>query len=155
MSDFIVEIIEPINYIVEIDTNNIDNDNISIELSDTHTVEIINTEKLLSSDFPDFYHTKIIDFDSAVSGLLPSGITTEDVQDIIGISGIIGGTGIQVSYNDISGLTTINASGLNIGTSTMILGNTYTILQGLTIISGISLDSPTVFVNCILEGGTP
>jgi len=146
MSDFIVEIIEPDNNSVELNAN-------------VTNLEIINTEKLLSSDFPDFYHTKIIDFNSAVSGLLPSGISAsvslEDVQDIIGLSGIVGGTGIKIAYNDSTGFTSIHTSGLGIGSSVLNLGSTYQSLQGLSMISGISINSPTVLVNCRIDGGTP
>lgn len=159
MSDIIIEIIEPTNNIIEIDTNLLVNDNITIEISETNTIEIINTEKLLASDFPDFYHTKIIDFDSAVSGLLPSGtsasVSLEDVQDIIGNSGVIAGTGLQITYNDSTGLTTINASGLTIGSTVMNLGNSYNSLYGLSSISGSNISSPTYLINCRIDGGTP
>ena len=155
MSDIIVEIIEPTNNIIEIDTNLLVNDNITIEISETNTIEIVNTEKLLASDFPDFYHTKIIDFDSAVSGLLPSGVSIEDVQDIIGNSGVIAGTGLQIIYNDSTGLTTINASGLTIGSTVMNLGNSYNSLYGLSSISGSNISSPTYLINCRIDGGTP
>jgi hypothetical protein len=155
MSDIIVEIIEPTNNIIEIDTNLLVNDNITIEISETNTIEIVNTEKLLASDFPDFYHTKIIDFDSAVSGLLPSGVSIEDVQDIIGNSGVIAGTGLQITYNDSTGLTTINASGLTIGNTVMNLGNSYNSLYGLSSISGLNISSPTYLINCRIDGGTP
>jgi hypothetical protein len=147
MSDFIVEITEPNNNNIELNAN-------------VTNLEIINTEKLLPSDFPDFYHTKIIDFNSAVSGLLPAGggtgpISIEDVQDIIGLSGVIGGTGIKVVYNDVTGFTSINTSGLILGTSLLNLGHTYLALSGLTLISGISINNPTVLVNCRIDGGTP
>lgn len=146
MSDFIVEIIEP------------DNNNVELNANVTN-LEIINTEKLLSSDFPDFYHTKIIDFNSAVSGLLPSGISAsvslEDVQDIIGLSGIIGGSGIQAVYNDSTGFTFIHSSGIILGTTVLNLGNSYLSLNGLSYISGISINSPTTLVNCYINGGTP
>ena len=145
MSDFIVEIIEPENNIVELNTNVVN-------------LEIINTEKLLASDFPDFYHTKIIDFNSAVSGLLPSGtanISVEDVQDIIGLSGVIGGTGIKVVYNDSTGFTSINTSGLVLGSKSYNLGQSYQTLEGLSLISGVSINSPTILVHCYINGGTP
>lgn len=160
MSDFIIEIIEPVPYILELaePVEQIVDINIG-SLSDVPTInlEIVNTEKLLASDFPDFYHTKIIDFNSAVSGLLPSGsnINIEDIQDIIGLSGIIGGTGIRIDYNDSIGYTTLHASGLTLGTTFLNLGYSYQSLNGLNMISGISINSPTVLVNCIIHGGTP
>ena len=145
MSDFIVEIIEPNNNSVELNAN-------------VTNLEIINTEKLLSSDFPDFYHTKIIDFNSAVSGLLPSGtasISLEDVQDIIGLSGVLGGSGIKVVYNDSTGFTLIHSSGITLGTTVLNLGNSYLSLNGLSYISGVSINSPTTLINCYINGGTP
>jgi hypothetical protein len=146
MSDFIVEIIEPNNNSVELNAN-------------VTNLEIINTEKLLSSDFPDFYHTKIIDFNSAVSGLLPSGISAsvslEDVQDIIGLSGVFGGSGIKVVYNDSTGFTFIHSSGITLGTTVLNLGNSYLSLNGLSYISGASINSPTTLINCYINGGTP
>jgi hypothetical protein len=146
MSDFIVEIIEPNDNTVELNTNVVN-------------LEIINTEKLLPSDFPDFYHTKIIDFNSAVSGLLPSGIlasvSLEDIQDIIGLSGVLGGSGIKVVYNDSTGFTLIHSSGVTLGTTVLNLGNSYLSLNGLSYISGVSINSPTRLVNCYINGGTP
>jgi hypothetical protein len=145
MSDFIVEIIEPNDNTVELNTNVVN-------------LEIINTEKLLASDFPDFYHTKIIDFNSAVSGLIPTlgaNISIEDVQDIIGLSGILGGSGIKVVYNDSTGFTLIHSSGVTLGTTVLNLGNSYLSLNGLSYISGVSINSPTRLVNCYINGGTP
>jgi len=145
MSDFIVEIIEPNDNIVELNTNVVN-------------LEIINTEKLLASDFPDFYHTKIIDFNSAVSGLIPTlgaNISVEDVQDIIGLSGVLGGSGIRVVYNDSTGFTLIHSSGVTLGTTVLNLGNSYLSLNGLSYISGISINSPTRLINCYINGGTP
>jgi hypothetical protein len=56
MSDFIVEIADNNTNIIEIQTNFIDNVNdIEIERYDTYTIDIINTEKILPSDFPDTY----------------------------------------------------------------------------------------------------
>lgn len=145
MSDFIVEIIEPNDNTVELNTNVVN-------------LEIINTEKLLASDFPDFYHTKIIDFNSAVSGLIPTlgaNISVENVQDIIGLSGVLGGSGIKVVYNDSTGFTLIHSSGVTLGTTVLNLGNSYLSLNGLSYISGISINSPTRLINCYINGGTP
>jgi hypothetical protein len=132
MSDFLIDVINENNNIIEIETSQDDvSNNITTETVDTFQVELINTEKLLVGDFPDFYHTKIIDFDSAVSGLLPSGqsVSVTDVQEIIGLSGIIAGTGIDISYNEMTGLTTINSSGLSLGDSIFYLGSNYTTIN--------------------------
>jgi len=157
MSDFIVEIIEENRNSLQIETSFVENQNTTVEISSTNTIEISNTDKLLASDFPDFYHTKIIDFNTAVSGLLPSGqsVSVTDVQQIIGLSGIIPGSGIGVYYDSSTGLTQINSSGLSLGGSTFYLGNSYTELNGLSMISGLSIASPTTLVHCIIDGGTP
>jgi hypothetical protein len=54
MSDFIIEIIEPIINTIEIETLVSDTvtDNITIETQASNIVEIVNTEKLLASDMP-------------------------------------------------------------------------------------------------------
>ena len=157
MSNFIVEIINENLKSLEIETSFVDNQNTIVEISDINKIEINNIDKLLPSDFPDFYHTKIIDFNIAVSGLLPSGqsVSVTDVQQIIGLSGIIPGSGIGVYYDSSTGLTQINSSGLSLGGSTFYLGNIYTELNGLSMISGLSIASPTTLVHCIIDGGTP
>jgi hypothetical protein len=156
MSDFLIDIINENNNILEVETSQ-DNviNNITIESVDAFQIELVNTEKLLAGDFPDFYHTKIIDFNSAVSGLLPSGVSVSDVQKVIGLSGVVPGTGIGIYYDESSGLTQINSSGLILGDSTFYLGESYTELNGLSMISGVSIDSPTILVNCIIDGGSP
>jgi hypothetical protein len=158
MSDFIIEITNENNNTIEIETSFIGNENTVVEVSSSEIIEINNADKLLASDFPDFYHTKIIDFNTAVSGLLPSGqsVSVTDVQNIIGLSGIIAGTGIDVSYNDSTGYTTINTSGFFLGSSTFYLGtNGYSEINGLSMISGLSIASPTTLIHCIIDGGTP
>jgi hypothetical protein len=157
MSDFIIEITNENNNTIEIETSFIGNENTVVEVSSSEIIEINNVDKLLASDFPDFYHTKIIDFNTAVSGLLPSGqsVSVTDVQNIIGLSGVIAGTGVDVSYNNLTGYTTISTSGLFLGGSIFYLGNSYTELNGLSMISGLSIASPTTLIHCIIDGGTP
>jgi hypothetical protein len=56
MSDFIVEIVDTENNIIEIETSYIDNiNNLEIERYETYNVDVINTEKILLSDLPDSY----------------------------------------------------------------------------------------------------
>jgi hypothetical protein len=65
----------------------------------------INVSGLTSSD--------ISDFASAVNTLIDAAtLDTEQIQDIIGNSGVIGGFGINKNYDDNTGLTTISATGL-------------------------------------------
>jgi hypothetical protein len=56
MSDFIVEIVDTENNIIEIETSYVDNiNNIEIERYEVYNVDVINTEKILLSDLPDSY----------------------------------------------------------------------------------------------------
>jgi len=142
MSDFLIEVID----------HSVD---ISIGDSETPTInlEIVNTEKILLSDLPDIEISKIL-------GLL------EYVQDVIGLSGVVGGSGVSVSYNDTTGLTTINvstgipitnlvSSGITLGNTTVNLGQTSFVLDGLTRISGVSSGNPVYLYNAYIDGGTP
>lgn len=54
MSDFIIEITDPVKNILEIETSfGVIVNNIEIEKFDAVNVEIINTEKILAFDLPD------------------------------------------------------------------------------------------------------
>jgi len=54
MSDFIVDILEPTVYYLNVSTSFIENINdIEIERSENFNLEIVNTEKILVSDLPD------------------------------------------------------------------------------------------------------
>jgi hypothetical protein len=54
MSDFILEILEPIANTIEIETSILDTvtDNVTIEYQYNNTIDIVNTEKILASDLP-------------------------------------------------------------------------------------------------------
>jgi hypothetical protein len=52
-------------------------------------------------------------------------------------------------------ITKLASSGLTLGSTTVSLGQTSTVLNGLSSISGTSLSSPTTLYNCIVDGGTP
>jgi hypothetical protein len=72
MSDFIVQIIDPQVYTIDIETNFVDNiNNIEIQRYDQFNIDVINVEKILPSDLPDFPVNRIIgDFPvSKISGL--------------------------------------------------------------------------------------
>ena len=47
------------------------------------------------------------------------------------------------------------SSGITLGSTTINLGNTTSVIAGLTSISGVSIGSPTVLINCSIDGGTP
>lgn len=54
MSEFIVEITDPNNSIIEVETSYLDIvNNIEITRSDSYNIEIVNTEKFLVQDLPD------------------------------------------------------------------------------------------------------
>jgi hypothetical protein len=55
MSNYIIEITEPTNHIIEIETMFLDTvtDIIEVERYDSFNLEIVNTEKILWSDLPD------------------------------------------------------------------------------------------------------
>jgi hypothetical protein len=52
-------------------------------------------------------------------------------------------------------ITKLASSGFTLGSTTVNLGQTSTILNGLSSISGTSLSNPTTLYNCIVDGGTP
>lgn len=54
MSDFILEILEPVANTIEIETSILDTvtDNVTIEYQYNNTIDIVNTEKILASDLP-------------------------------------------------------------------------------------------------------
>ena len=92
MSNFIIEIIEPTNNFIEIETSFLDTvtDNLEIERFDSFNLEIVNTEKILWSDLPDNIPM------SKISGNLPasrieglaeyiSSIGEVDVDNVIGL----------------------------------------------------------------------
>lgn len=61
MSNFIVEITDPQVYTIDIETNFIDNiNNIEIQRYDQFNIDVINTEKILPSDLPDYPVNRII-----------------------------------------------------------------------------------------------
>jgi hypothetical protein len=157
MNDFIVITENTAPNIISIETSSLESIGIvEIERHSSPSINILGPSAIINvSDLPNFDHTKITDFNSAVSGLLPQSVNVSDVQQIIGLSGIIPGTGIGISYDSSTGYTTINASGLSIGNSTFYLGNNYTEINGLTMISGISINSPTTLINCVIDGGSP
>jgi 16S rRNA A1518/A1519 N6-dimethyltransferase RsmA/KsgA/DIM1 with predicted DNA glycosylase/AP lyase activity len=56
MSNFIIDIIDSQTNIIEIETSFVENvNNIEIERYETYNLEIINTEKILPSDFPNTF----------------------------------------------------------------------------------------------------
>lgn len=52
-------------------------------------------------------------------------------------------------------ITNLASSGVTIGSTTVNLGQTTTVLNGLTSISGVSAANPTTLVYCVIDGGTP
>lgn len=52
-------------------------------------------------------------------------------------------------------VTNLASSGVTIGSTTVNLGQTTTVLNGLSSISGTSAGSPTTLYYCVIDGGTP
>lgn len=73
MSDFIVDILEPVSNIISIETSTLDQiDTLEIEIFDQFNIDIVNTEKILWTDLPDS-----IPF-SKISGNIP----VDRIQDL-------------------------------------------------------------------------
>lgn len=73
MSDFIIDILEPVSNIISIETSILNEiDTLEIELFDQFNIDIVNTEKILWSDLPDN-----IPF-SKISGNIP----VERIEDL-------------------------------------------------------------------------
>ena len=87
MSDFILEILEPVANTIEIETSILDTvtNNITIEYQNNNTIEIVNTEKILASDLPYGYPIS-----STIGNLPVSRIS--GLYDILTTISIDGGT---------------------------------------------------------------
>lgn len=61
MSNFIIEITDPQIYNIDIETSFVDNiNNIEIQRYDYFNIDVINTEKILPSDLPDYPVNRIV-----------------------------------------------------------------------------------------------
>lgn len=87
MSNFILEILEPVIHKIEIETSFLDViNNIEIEKYDTVNLEIINTEKILASDLPDdipmnkivgnLSYTRIDGLENYIQNIVNSGVNS-------------------------------------------------------------------------------
>jgi hypothetical protein len=141
MSDYTVNVSEPLSYILDV----------NVEEPHPYSITI---EAGSAADIPNIL-VELVDNNYCGAFIGGSNINVEDVQEIIGTSGVIGGSGISTYYNNITGLTSINASGLTLGTVLLHLGGSYQDLMGLSSISGTSISSPTIIYNCVIDGGTP
>jgi hypothetical protein len=61
----------------------------------------------------------------------------------------------DISSSAAIAVNKLASSGITLGSTTINLGNTSSTIAGLTSISGASIGSPTVLVNCSIDGGTP
>lgn len=107
MSNFIIEIVEPVINKIEIETSFLDTitDTIEIERYDTVNLEIVNTEKVLASDLPDdipmskivgnLHYSRIDQLDTYIQSFINSGISEVSVDDLlwgndnVGLSGYL------------------------------------------------------------------
>lgn len=70
---------------------------------------------------------------------------------------IVNGTIVDEDISSNAGIsvTKLASSGLTLGSTTINLGQTSTVIDGLTRISGVSANSPTYIYYAIIDGGTP
>lgn len=111
MSNFILEILEPVTNIIQIETSYLDTvtDTIEIERYDTVNLELINTEKILASDLPDdipmtkisgnLHYSRIDDLDTYIESFISSGIHEVHVDDLLWGTGNIGLSGYLNQYS--------------------------------------------------------
>lgn len=141
MSDFEVRIIETEEPVINLELVDPLSPDINLEVtsSDVQVInlEIVNNDKIVLSDLPDIGAGNII-------GLLSY------VQNVIGASGVVGGSGIATSYDEGTGLTTLsnsitNGSGIALsydsGSNTFTIGiddHTHTTSQITNFISGVN-----------------
>ena len=119
--EFILKVIEAEESVINLELIDPLSPDINLEVTDsdvqTINLEIINQEKILLSDIPDIGTDKVI-------GLLSY------VQNVIGNSGIVGGSGIGASYDSGTGYTTLTnniSNGSGIALSYDGPSNTFTI----------------------------
>lgn len=107
MSNFVLEILEPIVHIIELESSFLETvgDTIEIERYDTVNLELVNTEKVLASDLPDdipmskiignLHYSRIDDLDIYIQNFVNSGIGSVHVDDLlwglnnVGLSGYL------------------------------------------------------------------
>lgn len=81
-------------------------------------------------------------------------------------AGLVAATGFSGDGSQITNLnsanisnainvTQLSASGLTLGSTTINLGQTVSVIDGLTRISGTSPNSPVYIINALIDGGTP
>lgn len=77
----------------------------------------------------------------------------------VDITGSVIGSGnttlTDLGNGTINIATTLANSGITIGSTTINLGQTASIITGLSAISGTSSVSPTILYNCVIDGGSP
>lgn len=126
MSDYIIEIEEPIPYILEISSDITDNESISIEVSGINTVSILSNEVIFVSDLPEGYPISWTVGDLPVSRL--SGIVGQ--SGVYYSNGYVGLSGIP--YNLIPVHNIISGSGINVTSNSGIFSIAVTGQFGLT-----------------------
>jgi hypothetical protein len=110
MSNFIIEIVEPVINKIYIETSFLDTvtDTIEIERYDTVNLEIVNTERVLASDLPDdipmskiignLHYSRINDLDIYIQGFVNAGISDVSVDDLIWGGSNVGLSGYLDQY---------------------------------------------------------
>jgi hypothetical protein len=93
---------------------------------------------------------------SGNASTVTNGVYTTDTGTVTS-SMIANNTIVDGDISDSANIaiTKLASSGLTLGSTTVNLGQTSTVLNGLSSISGTSLSSPTTLYNVIVDGGTP
>ena len=70
---------------------------------------------------------------------------------------IVDGTIVNADINDTAAIavTKLASSGVTLGSTVVNLGQTSTVIDGLTRISGVSAASPTYIYYAVIDGGSP
>lgn len=140
-----------------------------------NSLQVTSTELVtnLNSDLLDGEHGSYYRNFANISGIPSPIITGTLTGDISGTSTVtlnnLGNGTLSINAQIVAG-SIVNAdisnsaaidvvklahSGVTLGGTTINLGQTSTVLDGLTRISGVSMNSPTYIYNAVIDGGTP
>lgn len=84
-------------------------------------------------------------------------ISTTLADNTVTSAKIVDGTIVNADINNSAAIavTKLASSGITLGSTTVNLGQTSTVIDGLTRISGVSAGNPTYIYYAVIDGGTP